>query len=129
MIPRKSWEDSTKVFDNIPEHLMNHFLRGLFDGDGCVSFSTSYNTYKGKVYKATRSLAFEFTGSELTMLKVSQLLSTTLSINSPVPRRMSGNGFRVCWGGNKQIKNIVAPWIYKDATIFLERKALIISTT
>jgi hypothetical protein len=38
MIPRKSREDSTKVFDNIPEHVMNHFLRGLFDGDGYASF-------------------------------------------------------------------------------------------
>jgi hypothetical protein len=128
MIPRKSWEDSTKVFDNIPGHLMNHFLRGLFDGYGFVSFSTSHNTYKGKVYKATKSLTLGFTGTFLAMHKVSSILSEKLSIKLVTPRINSGKGFKVTWGGNKQIKNIVAPWLYKGATIFLERKALIIST-
>lgn len=129
MIPRKSWEDSTKVFDNIPDHLMNHFLRGLFDGDGWVSFNTSRNTYKGKVYKATKSLTLGFTGTFFAMQKVSSILSEKLSIKLVTPRINSGKGFKVAWGGNKQIKNIVAPWLYKGATIFLERKALIISTT
>jgi hypothetical protein len=91
-------------------------------------FSTSRNTYKGKVYKATKSLTIGFTGSEVTMLWVSHFLSTALSIKALAPRRVRGNGFKVTWGGNKQIKNIVAPWLDKGATIFLERKALIIST-
>jgi hypothetical protein len=129
MVPRKSWEDSTKVFDNIPEHLMNHFIRGLFDGDGCASFSTSRNVYKGKVYRETKSLTIGFTGTFLAMQKVSLILSEKLLIKYLTPRINTGKGFKVTWGGNKQIKNIVAPWIYKDATIFLERKKLIISMT
>ena len=37
---------------SIPEHLQNHFVRGFFDGDGCITVNTVKNRYQRiKTYK------------------------------------------------------------------------------
>ena len=34
----KTYEDNSFVFDNVPDDLKRHFIRGYFDGDGSISF-------------------------------------------------------------------------------------------
>lgn len=34
--PRKTYENDADIIDNVPSHLLNHFIRGFFDGDGSV---------------------------------------------------------------------------------------------
>src|ERR1035437_5841324 len=31
IVPRKTYENSDKIVDNVPIHLLNHFVRGFFD--------------------------------------------------------------------------------------------------
>jgi len=39
-IKRKSYQRDDIVFRNIPDNLKRHFIRGYFDGDGTILFST-----------------------------------------------------------------------------------------
>lgn len=34
------------IFPNLPSHLINHFIRGFFDGDGCIYVKEVKNKYK-----------------------------------------------------------------------------------
>ena len=34
--PQKTYENESFIFDNIPDNLKHHFIRGYFDGDGTV---------------------------------------------------------------------------------------------
>jgi hypothetical protein len=55
--PRKS---NVCVFpEQIPNHLWSHFIRGVFDGDGCVTFGK----YTNKQSEQKRTLVINFTGS------------------------------------------------------------------
>lgn len=38
---------------NISENLIIHFIRGYFDGDGCVCISNKTKHYKDKLYEYT----------------------------------------------------------------------------
>lgn len=41
VIPRKSW--LAGIPKNIPENLISHFMRGVFDGDGCICITRKPN--------------------------------------------------------------------------------------
>jgi hypothetical protein len=74
LVPRKSREDISSVFENIPSNLMNHFIRGIFDGDGCASLQ------RGKRFKTPQPI-LKFTGSRSTLEKILEILSTELNLN------------------------------------------------
>jgi len=38
-LPRKSHILQFPTTEQVPEHLMSHFVRGYFDGDGCITFA------------------------------------------------------------------------------------------
>jgi intein/homing endonuclease len=49
-VPCKSLILKFPTKDQVPEHLIHHFIRGYFDGDGCHGFyKTKYNTYRESV--------------------------------------------------------------------------------
>lgn len=45
-IPKKSLILKFPNETQVPKHLINHFIRGYFDGDGCISFKTNSNSPK-----------------------------------------------------------------------------------
>lgn len=47
---RKSLTLKFPNFDIVPEDLMRHFIRGYFDGDGCLTYSTSNEKTKRRRY-------------------------------------------------------------------------------
>ena len=90
----------------VPKHLIHHFMRGYFDGDGCVT-----TTRQG------RDLRFEILGRYefLTMYE------KTMNINIQEKKQTKSKAFSVKHGGNLQVKKIY-DYLYKDATVYLERK-------
>lgn len=68
--PRKSL---TMKLPQIPEEFLNYFLRGYFDGDGCV------NIYKQRGKKSIIQIVFT-SGSKTFLSHLSKLLSFNLSI-------------------------------------------------
>ena len=90
----------------VPKHLIHHFMRGYFDGDGCVTTA-----------RQGRDLRFEILGTYefLTMYE------KTMNINIKEPKQTKSKAFSVKHGGNLQVKKIY-DYLYKDATVYLERK-------
>lgn len=37
IVPNKTYENNSKVFDNIPDNLKRYFIKGFFDGDGTIN--------------------------------------------------------------------------------------------
>lgn len=98
--------------DQVPEELIHHFVRGYFDGDGSVS--------KGKNPKIDIISTPEF------LIPLQNMLFEKLSINKT---KLNTKGH---YAENVNITTLqiggmlqcirFKEWLYKDATIFMERK-------
>ena len=106
-VPRKT--TILKWPDNIPENLKFHFIRGYFDGDGCFS-SKGKNAVKVSILS---------THNFLSGLK--EYLNSLGIRTSSVMIVKNKNVFRLDIQAQKSVKDFMDS-IYKDATIFLERK-------
>lgn len=94
---------------DIPEELVRHFIRGLFDGDGCISSSAS--PYPTKPYQIS------FT----TTKEIAFWLKEIIGYGSVFQDKRRAKTWIYNFGGNQQVKNF-CEWIYKDAKRYLSRK-------
>jgi intein-encoded DNA endonuclease-like protein len=106
-------------FPNVPNEYASHFIRGIFDGDGCLSVGK--NTYKhGK--NPSYSLSFCGTANVVESIKHRLMIHCNAS---DAKLQININGFAtVSWGGNRNVERLL-DWIYKDAAIYLDRKYLL----
>ena len=96
----------------LPYELINHFIRGYFDGDGCVSHSTKES--KSPHYVAG------FVGTFDVLSKIQEILNNEAGLNK-IKISNKGNAFQTQWSGrNNCIK--FYEYIYKGATVWLDRK-------
>lgn len=114
--PRKTHTLKFPTEEQVPSHLIHHFIRGYFDGDGsiCKYKVGNYN----KVYINIVS-TIEF------LNKLQELLKQELNFNfvkllNRFPKRKT-NTRSLSFSGMIKCK-IFGKWLYKDATIFLNRK-------
>jgi len=96
------------IFKVIPKKYLNHFIRGYFDGDGCISINS------------LKEFSMTFVGTKPFLQSLSDIMIDHLGLNR-VKVREFRNHASVCWGGNLQLK-AVHNWLYNDANIFMERK-------
>lgn len=92
---------------NIPKELMRHYLRGYFDGDGCI-------TSNNGVYQISIIATNDF---------LNDLKEFLLNLNMTKTKLEQRNSNMAVWKkkGRNQIK-IFLDYIYKDSTIYLDRK-------
>lgn len=96
----------------IDDNLMKHFIRGYFDGDGCITKNSHKN---GKKY-----IKCDFTcGSELFVNQLRQYLNNN-NIKSYISKE-DNKPFRLIIGGMKNC-DIFLNYIYEDCNIYLDRK-------
>lgn len=105
IMPNKSNKDSRILFSNIPDHLMNHFIRGFFDGDGFFSGST-VGFVGNKLF--LKRLKDEFVKNNVVIEKSGSLIP-----HSSI--------YKLSWHG-KHLKSKLENWMFENATIFMERK-------
>ena len=98
----------------VPSHLIQHFMRGYFDGDGSVS---SIKANKGNSYQ----LRFSILGTSDFLNDYESILLNVLNREKGNKRQSEGQAFSVSYNGNKQAKNFFN-FLYNNATIYLERK-------
>lgn len=115
-MPNKSLTLIFPTEQQVPKHLINHFVRGVWDGDGSISCSNKKNI-----------LSCNLVSTQQFCEKLSELLYKELSIYSSIYqdkksklRNTSTRRFTIR-GGHKNVK-IFLDWLYKDATVYLERK-------
>ncbi|WP_309567886.1 hypothetical protein, partial [Bacillus thuringiensis] len=90
---------------------VRHFIRGYYDGDGGLHIGTQKN---GK----TKDLLFHVTGTFSFIREIQNILDIDNKLSQ---ESKLGNVFTLRVKGNQKPLRIL-DWLYKDATIFLQRK-------
>ena len=97
---------------NLNPNLMNHYIRGLFDGDGSVYMKGKYKNL----------LCITFVGGKILLEQVAEYLKITLNLKASLKIRARKTN---CFDFNLNIQEDIhkfKDYIYKNATIFLKRK-------
>ena len=99
----------------IPENLQNHFMRGVFDGDGCISIHHDKrdNSDRGQVNICSGSFDFikEYVDN---MVKYCRVKKNNI-------RQPKGTYYVIDWGGLSDVESVYE-FLYKESNIFLKRK-------
>ncbi len=106
--PRKTFTLKFPTFDQVPEYLMCHFIRGYFDGDGCICVQ------KNKNMNHTVSII-----SSNSFCEGLHFFLNKLDIKNSIKSRKN---VKVLYIYNKKGILDFYNFIYKDETFFLERK-------
>lgn len=111
VIPAKS---HFTYFPDIPEEFHSHFIRGVFDGDGCVYID-----------KRSNSLKFSIIGNILLIEKIKQILIENCKVNNvklEYNKIHTPNIVSISYYGNNNCERIYT-WLYRDCEdLFLVRK-------
>lgn len=110
--PKKTFAITFPPKDIVPKHLIRHFIRGYFDGDGCVTCSK--NKKSSISFKITSNLHFleglrEFLINEAGLPKTKITATKSIGI---------GN---LGYSGNGNARKFY-DFIYKDSKFYLKRK-------
>lgn len=107
---KKSYHiDIDYVSSFVPDNLKHHFIRGMFDGDGCIKYY-KYDYLKKPQYH------FGYTGLE----NVCEFVRKYLNISRPLIKETDIT-YTLITRNPKDILKIFN-YLYKDATIYMERK-------
>ena len=103
-----------KLPKTIPDNLMRHYMRGYFDGDGCFTFTKKY--FSCSFVSASKEILYDF-----------ENVLHSVGITSTKICCYQRDGFSMMWrlyinqgDDNNKIKFL--NYIYKDATVYLDRK-------
>ena len=106
IVPRKTFNCK---FPNISKELYRHFIRGYFDGDGCI---TSYlNNQKGR---------YTFAGTESLLTSFQNILKEA-NIESHIYKVKNKEIFELTSSSIPEIIKFYN-FLYNNATVYLERK-------
>lgn len=98
----------------VPDYLINHFIRGYFDGDGSVFISNEKHWRHGHVFPV---IHFRFLGT----LDFLSNIQKILNIGGTLIKSKNSDIYELSYKRRKKAK-IFMEYLYKDATIYLERK-------
>jgi hypothetical protein len=94
---------------NLPDNLIRHFIRGYFDGDGCIT-----------IYKQKNKIEYK-----IIILGTNNLLSwinDVLSLNLIAKKNITNRNNISILQYNTKDKDLLFNYLYSSSTIFLERK-------
>ena len=112
--PRKSFTCEWPA--NLPEELEHHFIRGYVDGDGSFSLAIKKQALNFNVIGST---AF------IPELQARLMAACNLSQTKISPKKPGSPVVVTTYGGNRQVARI-AKYLYRDATVYLERKRAVV---
>ena len=99
---------------NIEESLIRHFIRGYFDGDGCISIN-----------KDKHNVRVNFVGTEDMLKHIVEIFVKECGAHKPELIENSNNNgnivYSVQWG-NVYTCHKIYNYLYKGANIYLDRK-------
>ena len=112
MVPHKTM--ILEFPDWIDKDLYSHFCRGYFDGDGCISLAK--NNYN-------KSATINMVGTRMFLEKVAEIIKCDTGVEVYVNRdNRAKDPICVLRCGIKNDVIKVLDWLYRDATIYMQRK-------
>lgn len=111
-IPKKSLILKFPTEQQVPSNLIKHFIRGYFDGDGW--FTNTDSCFQAGII-STEDFIQDFIQI---LLKNNIIPKNNCSI---FDNHIGGNNKKYCLNSYKDVYHFL-DWIYKDATIYLDRK-------
>lgn len=109
-----------KLIQNIPNNLIKHFIRGVFDADGSVNYYIDYTRYNTPKITISFNCCDELIDFINLYFINSKLMNTKLKTYKRHEER-DVNCISIHIAGKNQCENILNH-LYKDSTIYLERK-------
>ena len=97
----------------LAKELHRHFIRGYFDGDGCIGYSKVRDRY-----------VINLLGTKEFLEEVNNIFKDNLGIviKSPkIAKKPNKNVYQFCYGAYMDIEKILK-FLYEDSNIYLERK-------
>lgn len=98
--------------DYIPDELLKHFIRGYFDGDGCIYLKDKKHNYLGVKIIMCDKFANVF---------VQKMKEQGFNFNTQSPKECNEHTKNVYLSRQKDVKNFL-DWIYQNSSIRCERK-------
>lgn len=99
--------------EQVPYHLMRHFIRGYFDGDGCIRY------IKEKEFRIRTTIVSSENFLKTLKQKIKDILNIELNI---IKDKRTKNSTRILYTKNNIDSYIFLNWIYKDSIVYLDRK-------
>lgn len=111
IMPQKTYKSQSLPYQNIPEKFLSAYLLGLFDGDGCLTYSEDCST----------DVTFGFTSYYEQTVKDFQMLIDNL-INKDIHNTpIFTSAWHINWRGRVQVLSILDK-LYSSCPIHMERK-------
>lgn len=105
--------------DMVPEHLMNHFLRGFIDGDGHIGFDI--RKHKNEHWYVCQCIC-SIVVNHLFGHQLCDFINNKFNFNINKLYKMQSSKVKTFQIGKLSQITVFLDWLYKDATIFLDRK-------
>lgn len=106
---------------NIDKSLIRHFIRGYFDGDGCITYSVREPNLKNREKNPRLVCRFEIAAKTDSLIKDIQEVLTESGISTNINYLKSSDSYRLYSCSREQIINIFN-YLYKDSNFYLSRK-------
>lgn len=120
-VPNKSLILEFPNKDIVPDNLIYHFIRGYFDGDGCLSHSVGNrkrnDRNENKTYPYDKWF-LKFVGTKSMMLGIANFMN----MNNKLYNQIKGKNHYTLKCGGKQLVKDKMDILYNNATIYLDRK-------
>lgn len=117
--PRKTGESH---LPNIDHHLMSHYIRGYFDGDGCISIYKQADKRSEKYPdRVKQELSFTSDRTILEELQGVLMKECDLPLTKLKEYKRTEKAVSLRYGGKLQVKRIFE-YMYKDSTVHMQRK-------
>ena len=96
----------------VPDKLKRHFIRGYLDGDGCITLP-----------KDKSKMAWSIIGNYDCMYEMKKYIeSEIIHYLIPINKHSQNNNIYKIGRGGRFVTQTFLDWLYKDATIYLQRK-------
>lgn len=116
MVEQKSLILQFPTEEQVPGYLMRHFIRGYFDGDGSIKLNQKDKKYYSISFIGTKEMMEGITN----IIKNETNLDYVAAIKK-VDDNNDKNTYSFGFTGNRKVRQF-CDWMYKDASIYLERK-------
>jgi len=109
-------KSKTVKLPKIPSKYFADFLRGYFDGDGCVSYSNYFRKQRNKYFKYI--IVMFTSGSEDFLVGLAKYIEKEIKIKSP--RVIYHQAYCLSYLSNNAVR--ILRYIYNNPVIYLDRK-------